>query len=145
MRSIGVISMMYQNKLLELVDALCSGTSKGTVKWTDTTDENAFRATLRSGIVRIEKYGDPRHMAGEGAVGIFTGMPFNLPQNYKSYEQEVYTLVVLDDNNRELARYIPEIDTHALTLRNLWEVAMHSARNSEQKLNDILQEIKGKV
>jgi hypothetical protein len=137
--------MTFEQSIFAMIDALFQGTAGGTIQWTETAEENSFRAVLANGLVRIEKYTDPRAFAGGGAVPITTGLPFKLPPQYKAVEHEIYTLVVLDDRNREIARFVPEQEGHAMTMRNLWELACRGARNADQRLQAILQELNSKA
>jgi hypothetical protein len=137
--------MTAQEQLLTLTNGLLEGTRQGRISWSETAEEDSFRAVLNNGIVRIEKYPDPRLLAGAGAVAVTTGVPFNLPQTYKTYDQEVYTLVVLDDRIRELARFIPDTDSDARTLHDLWGLACRGARQADQKLDVILKEIDNRI
>jgi hypothetical protein len=133
--------MMFEDKMYQIATDLCTGTASGAVKWTETADEDSFRAVLSNNIVRIERHVDPYERAGAGAVPITTGLPFQPPRGFKGYDGYIFSLVVLDNKNKDIARYVPDREERALTLRNLWEVALHSARDSERKLDSILDEI----
>lgn len=137
--------MSPQETMLSLMTSLFQRTAEGTIRWTETAEEDSFRAVLSAGIVRVERYTDPRAVAGPGAVPVTTGLPFPLPPEAKAVGQDLYTLVVLDDKNRELGRLVPQREEHAMTLRNLWDAARRVARNADQHLQAILREIQSKA
>jgi hypothetical protein len=133
--------MMFDDKMHKIACDLFSGTASGAVKWNETADEDSFRAILPTSLVRIERHSDPFARAGAGAIPITTGLPFDPPQSFKGYEGWIYSLVVLDSKNKDVARYVPKTNERALLLRNLWELALHSARDSEKKLDSVIDEI----
>ena len=135
--------MSFQDKVWSLGHALLEKTISGSIRWAETAEEDSFRAILNTGLVRIERYEDPRDRLGTNITPSHQGLPFRLPSSYKTFEGFIYCLVVLDDRNKELARYIPDIEAHAVGLRNLWELAKRGAQNSEQKIDDILNELAG--
>jgi hypothetical protein len=129
--------MTFQDKLFELANRLLVGTGDGAIKWSETADEDSFRAVLNSGLVRIERgpllepeRWDPRTPANSSE---------------KSTEPLEYSLLVLDERNKELGRYVANSPERRLTLRNLWEVAGRSAKNADQKIDSLLQEVENRV
>src|SRR5947209_7875279 len=113
--------MTFQDKIHELANRLLLGTSQGTIKWSETAEEDSFRAMLNTGLVRVER----------------------LPAGVLPMDN--YCLLVLDERNRELARYVPDQPERVLTLRNLWELAGRSARNAEHKIDSRLKEVETRV
>jgi hypothetical protein len=128
--------MTFQDKLGELVNRLSIATSDGTIRWTETGDENAFRTVLNKGLVRVERslaYSPMRRLIPEG--------PTSVPGE-NLYE---YYLLVFDEKDKEIGRYLPDRPEQAVALRNLWSSASRTALNAEQKLDSLLQEVAGKV
>jgi hypothetical protein len=117
--------MLFQEKLWRLVNDLFTGTSKNAIRWSETPDEETFRTVLEKGMVRIER----------GGTGTGSG--------YYPADSD-YWLLVFDEDNREIARFVPESPEQKMTLGNLWELANSSARNTEQKLDFLLKEVAGK-
>jgi hypothetical protein len=129
--------MTFRDKLFRLVNDLVAGTGQGTIKWTETADEDSFRAVLSAGIVRIER----------GSLGPIIGGDDKTAWKRSSFpiEGSEYSLLVLDDRNKELARYIPDQPESADTLYNLWKLAGRAARNADQKIDSLLQEVENRV
>lgn len=126
--------MSFQEKLFELANRLFVGTAEGTIQWSETADEDSFRAVLNAGLVRIER--------GPVAPVDRNAIPSEYPPPPENYE---YTLLVLDERNKEIGRYVADVKERRLTLRNLWELAGLSARNADEKIDFLLQEVAGRV
>ncbi len=127
--------MTWQEKLSRLVDDLVAGTTQGTIKWTETADEDSFRAVLNAGLVRIERgSGGPTQWSDDRAV-------------YRRFLVNglEYSLLVLDERNKEIARYTAGDDDRAQVLYKLWELASRSARNADQKIDSLLQEVESRL
>lgn len=127
--------MTFQEKLHELTHRLLIGTSEGTIKWAETAEEDAFRAVLSSGLIRVEKLLSPAKavwMPGQSDPGL-------LADNHD------YFVVILDEKNKEIARYTPDTDERKRTLRTLWELAARSARRADEKIDFLLEEVGGRV
>jgi hypothetical protein len=129
--------MTFRDKLLRLVNDLIAGTAQGTFKWTETADEDSFRAVLSAGIVRIER----------GSLGPTMGSDDKVAWRRSSFpiEGSEYSLLVLDERNKELARYVPDQPESAEMLHNLWKLAGRAARNADQKIDSLLQEVENRV
>ena len=121
--------MTFKEKLRKLVSDLLAGTNKGTIKWTETADEQAFRAVLHTGLVRVQRI----------YAEAFQGNPSYPIEGFE------YALVALDEQNKELARYVAKDQAEAKDLRELWQRASNSARNAEQKIDSLLKELEGMV
>src|SRR5438105_4258390 len=118
--------MSLQQQLFDLSRGLITGTQAGAIKWSESADEDSFRALLSRGLVRVERVDDPYARAGVGAVPVTTGLPFAVPQGFQSFGDFIYTMVIFNERNRELARYIPASEEQATVMRNLWELALQS-------------------
>jgi hypothetical protein len=137
--------MSFQDKLWELTNRLFVGTAQGTIKWSETAEEESFRAILNTGLVRVERtraYQQPRNTT---AVPTPDLQDVNLTRIAQAVDGFEYSLLVLDDRNKEIGRYVPDRPEHAMTLRNLWELASRSARNADQKIDFLLQEVENRV
>jgi len=137
--------MSQLKQLVDVSNSLIALTQDAKIKWTETAEEDSFRAILSKGLVRVERHEDPYARAGEGAVPVTTGLPFTVPPGFKSFGEFIYSIVFVNDNNRELVRYLPISQEQAAVMKNLWEKAAQSARDSGSKLDDLLNEIAGKV
>lgn len=136
------MNKIFQNKLYELVNRLFVGTSQGDIKWSETADEDSFRAILNTGLVRVERT-PARQNGTEAKTG--PNMVFQEPGSPFPVGNFEYVLLVLDDKNKEIARYFPDRLERGMTLRNLWELACNSARNAEQKIDGLLEEVESRV
>jgi hypothetical protein len=108
-----------QNKIRQLVQQLVSGTEKGKITWTDTGDEDAFRAHLQGGMVRVQK---------------------RLCLDEEGHESMIYSLTLLDRNGRELEEYYPELFASGRDLADLWNLARRSSRGTVDVLDNLLKE-----
>jgi hypothetical protein len=133
--------MLFEDKMYQLCINLFKGTNQGSIQWTETAEDDSFRALLKNAIVRVERHQDPYVTVGSATVPITTGPGFDLPRDYKGFEGFIYSLVVFDDRNKQIARFVPSREEKAVQLRNLWELAFHSARKSEQKTDSLLHEL----
>lgn len=108
-----------RNKLHKLVQQLISSTEIGRIVWTDTADEDAFRANMQGGMVRVQKC---VRLDDEG------------------HEETAYFLTLLDRNGRELEEYYPEPLVEERELADLWNRARRSARGTVNVLDTLLKE-----
>lgn len=123
-----------QEQLAKLTEYLFSSTSHGKIKWLPTADENSFRAVLKTAIVRVEKFRPSERPFGV-ATSALAGM---LP------DPVVFAVVVVDDKNRTISRYIPdEKSGQTAMVRELWDLARSSALGVDEKINDLLHELQG--
>jgi hypothetical protein len=106
--------MSDDNKYQKFVHQLIYRTETGMVKWTDTADEDAFRAQFRGAMVRVQ-----RREYYHDDIGQVTE----------------YSLVLLDEDGREADEYRKDEK-----LVELWNVARRSARNAEVLLDRLLDE-----
>lgn len=136
--------MLFQDKLWKLVNDLFRGTAANNIKWSETADEDSFRTILNKGMVRIERRVAPQLEPGE-QTGIASGDQLTNPQKRVPVDNFEYWLVIFDQNNDEIARYTPDSSTKAITLRNLWELACASVRDTEKKIDSLLQELAAKT
>ena len=109
----GKCNMLFEDKMHQLCTDLFRGGGKSSIQWTETAEEESFRALLKNGIVRVERRQDPYVMASSGHTPITTGLGFDFPRDYKGFEGCIYSLVVLDDRNKQIARFIPNPDERA--------------------------------
>ena len=135
--------MLFQDKIWKLVSDLYNGTAAKAINWSETADEESFRTILDKGMVRIERRVAPQIGSREG-TGAATGDQLANPQMRIAVDNFEYWLVLFDEKNNEIARYTPENEPRAVTLRNLWELACASARNTEQKIDSLLEELASK-
>ena len=133
---------MLEDKLFKLCVDLFNRTKQSSVKWTETAEDDSFRAILRNALVRVERHEDPQITAEPEMAGFVPSLGFALPHDYKSVGGFVYSLIVFDDRNKQIARFIPNQIEKAQQVRDLWELAFRSARNSEQKIDDLLHELR---
>src|SRR5947209_3413268 len=105
--------MSFQEKLLDLANRLLKRTADGNIKWSETADEDSFRALLTSGTVRVERSLTNGSTAHTG--------PITSAHELATEDRHAYVLVVLDERSREIGRFVPEDEARLLTIRNLWE------------------------
>src|SRR5690349_21536726 len=108
-----------RNKFRKLVQQLISSTEHGKIIWTDTADEDAFRANMQGGMVRVQK-----------RVRVYE----------ESQEVAEYSLTLLDRKGRELDDYCPETGPPESDLANLWNLARRSSRETVDVLDNLLKE-----
>lgn len=108
-----------RNKFHKLVQQLISSTENGRIVWTDTADEDAFRANMQGGMVRVQK----RTRLDEGG-----------------HEEIGCSLTLLDLNGRELEEYYPAPIVEERELTDLWNRARRSSRGTVNVLDRLLKE-----
>jgi hypothetical protein len=130
--------------MIDLTTNLIRRTTDGTITWGETAEENTFRAVLSTGIVRVGRHENSYGGTGEGAVPITTGLPFSLPAGFKANGDFIYSLFVLDNQSREIGRFVAANQEDADSLQRLWEVALSVVRNPEKKIDKHLEELLAK-
>src|SRR5690349_6992721 len=108
-----------RNKFRKLVQQLISGTGHGKIVWTDTADEDAFRANMQGGMVRVQK---------------------RLRFDEEGHEAGNYSFTLVDRKGRELEDYCPEMREPESELANLWNRARRSSRGAVDVLDELLKE-----
>jgi hypothetical protein len=108
-----------RNKFRKLVQQLISSTEGGKIVWTDTADEDAFRANMQGGMVRVQK---------------------RMRFDEEGHEAVDYSLTLLDRKGRELEDYYPEPLSPEYDLANLWNLARRSSRGGVDILDKLLEE-----
>ncbi|HWG45008.1 MAG TPA: hypothetical protein VN688_19720 [Gemmataceae bacterium] len=108
-----------RNKFRKLVQQLISNTENGKIVWHDTADEDAFRANMQGGMVRVQKR-------------------FRFDE--EGHEVIDYSLTLLDRKGRELEDYSPESLAPENDLADLWNWARRSSRGSVDVLDNLLKE-----
>lgn len=107
-----------QNKIRTLVQQLLSNTRCGKIAWTDTGDEDAFRANMQGGMVRVQKQIYP---------------------DEENHELVGYSLTLLDRKGREVEEYYPEPSAKR-ELAELWNLARRTSRGTVDVLDKLLKE-----
>jgi hypothetical protein len=105
---------------LALLDTLLQRTRNGKLTWSDTADENVFRLVMENGMIRVERD----------------------PSVSEDLDEAPDTLLVLNRENKVVDRFVPKNRETSEKLSRLWEMARRSARNADQVLANLLQEIK---
>jgi hypothetical protein len=124
--------MLAREKMSELVTNLIRRTKEGAITWGETAEEDTFRVVLSTGIVRVGRFEKPH------------GFPFALPPQLSFDKALLYSLVLLDNQSRELSQFISTNLDDVGLLGPLWDLAFSSARNPEKKIDSILRELAAK-
>jgi hypothetical protein len=109
-----------QDKIQQLVRQLISGTQNGKILWTNTSDEDAFRANFKGGKVRVQK---------------------TIRLDEAEHEVVDFSLTLLDQQGKELEDYYPEPLSPQNDLIDLWTLARRSARSTVDVLENLLREV----
>ncbi len=105
-------------RLLKLLNA---GTVNRRLSWSQTPDEDTFRITFGTGIVRVGK--SPHLING----------------------QQAYTLVVLDQSNQVIEEIRPANEEENALLEQIYSNARRSALNLDFALNALLEELENRA
>lgn len=116
-------------KLEKIIELLKNLTEAGRLGWTDTPDEATFRASLESGSVRITK-GRTNLFPTSGTAFITTVSPV-----------DSYLLTILDGNGVPIEEFRPKEQKEVDALDNLYTLARRSALNTDNILDNIIQEL----
>ena len=123
---------MNRDELTDLLQMLTEKTAAGRLQWTETSTEDAFVASLESGIVRLLR---GREVDYEHDVPPATSFTVSLlsPDG-----------LVADEASFVGPRWPEEgFSKNFLAARRLWERARAKARSADQLLQQILQELRG--
>jgi hypothetical protein len=109
--------MSREDYLRQLAHAL----QGGRYQWEPTAETDAYRVTLDSGMIVVarENTDEERDFPGTG----------------------LYSLAVLDEKNREIARLVARTAQDAELLRDVWEQARNAALKPDETLTRILHEL----
>lgn len=110
----------HEAKLLMLASGLLKSTEVNDVAWQETASEDRFCATLRHGLVEIER--------------------IEFQPNELADVQETFRLTVLDPVGRVVDSFSPADDEDRI-LRRLFQSARSKARNGESLLDSLLSEV----
>lgn len=110
----------HERKLLLLATRLLKSTDMGEVSWRNTTTEDRFCATLKHGLVEIER--------------------IEFQPNELADVQETFRLTVLDPVGRVVDSFSPANDEDRILVR-LFQSARFKARNGENLLDSLLSEV----
>lgn len=110
----------HESKLRLLTRGLLKSTEANDVAWQETASEDRFCATLKHGVVEVER--------------------IEFQPNELADVQETFRLTVLDPVGRVVESFSPADDEDHILL-HLFQLARSKARNGENLLDSLLSEI----
>jgi hypothetical protein len=113
--------MPLDARLVEIVRLLQKATDRGTIRWTTTSQENTFRATLSSSLVRIAREEEP----------------FNQSSSLPTYQ-----LVVLDQRNQPIEEFRSSEAEGTALLDNLFQKVRAKAINLDHAWDLFVSELR---
>ena len=118
------------SRLMELIHLLDQATDRGTLPWEGTSDEDEFRALLKTGLVKIRKTNDfLREPSANLAIPV----------------EEKCTVRILDSFNREIEFLVPSTPEEAEQLRELFCKARRSVLEIDRLYGAFLKELKSRA
>ncbi len=121
--------MIGNDRFRTLVRLLNEGTDKGRLGWQQTADEDEYRVTLGSGMVRVGKHDSPQLLTSGEA----------------NPRAVAYYLVVLDHKNQVIEEFRPAGGEDEAVLSELFGKVRRQALNLDQSYDNLFRELEQRV
>lgn len=115
--------MSTNPKITDLLALLKNGTESRRLQWQTTPDENTFRVSLGTGLIRLSRNDSET----------LTPLPVR------------FTLSIFDHRGQLIDDYSPEAEDEKDSLSELFGMARRSALNLDKILDNMLEELKSRV